>query len=247
MKIAVVTPHFKEARHVLERCLDSVRAQSVSVDHIIVADGHPQLWVEKYDNVRHVVLAKSTGDFGDTPRSLGFVMGIRLNYDIIQFLDADNILFGDHFEAVMQGFSSSGADLIVARRHMLRPDGSIMNYVSEEDDQLRHVDTSCYVFSRSAFAVGLKWSFIPQQFGCFDDRVFYAVVRCAGLKLFALPTKTVGYTCLWPEIYRAIGEVPPPGYRDIRHQQLNAKAWWNGLADEERRQIEKNLGVSINF
>jgi glycosyltransferase involved in cell wall biosynthesis len=247
MRIAVVTPYYEEERKTLARCMESVRAQSIHVDHILVADGHPQYWVEDYDNITHLVLRNSAADYGDTPRSLGFVLGVRRDYDIIQFLDADNILYNNHFDSVLNGFAATGADLLIARRDLLRPDESIINWISAEDDQFRHVDTSCYVFSKTAFPVGMKWSFIPKELGCIDDRVFFGIVQCANLKILALPNKTVGYTCMWPGVYRAIGEEPPPGYRDILPKYANAKAWWEMLDEKRRELIERNLGTTISF
>jgi hypothetical protein len=249
MRIAVVTPYFKEGRDVLQRCTDSVRAQSVPVDHIFVADGHPQNWIESYRHVTHIVLRHNTGDFGDTPRSLGFVMGMRSEYDILQFLDVDNVLMPDHFDVVLGHFrgldSSEFPDLVVARRHMLRPDGSILSINVPEDDNARHIDTSCYVFYRTAFDVGLKWSFIPKQLAFMDDRVFFAMLVIANLKIVFNQSKTVGYACLWEAAYRKAGEVPPPNCRNVEDHRAAALAWWQALDPHGKKVIERRLGVPI--
>ncbi len=243
MRIAVVTPYFREDRPTLERCIRSVRAQPARVEHILVADGRPQDWVGQYDNVHHLVLPHNSDDFGDTPRSMGFLLAVRRDYDAIQFLDADNVLFGNHIESVIHAFAATGADMLIARRDMLRPDGSSMNYTCEEDEKLQHVDTSCFVMARTAFSVGLRWGFIPAPLACYDDRVFFQTVRHAGLRLALLPGRTVGYTCMWPSMYRQIGEEPPPGSRNIIRHQLQARAWWDGLDERRRRLIRANLGL----
>ena len=41
-RYAFVTPYYKEARDCLERCVASVRRQTVRADHILVADGFPR-------------------------------------------------------------------------------------------------------------------------------------------------------------------------------------------------------------
>jgi glycosyltransferase involved in cell wall biosynthesis len=198
MRVAVVTPYFDESKDVLERCMASVRSQSVPADHILVADGNPQYWIEAHANVDHVVLRRSTADFGDTPRSIGFVVGMRGGYDIIQFLDADNLLLPDHFAVTLEHFRGRAAaeypDVVVARRQMLRPDGSVIAGNIPEDDQLKHIDTSCYVFYRTAFPVGLKWSLIPRELAFMDDRVFFAILTQLhpDLRLAFNPVKTVG-------------------------------------------------------
>jgi glycosyltransferase involved in cell wall biosynthesis len=250
MRIAVVTPYFKESADILRRCLTSVQSQCAPVDHVLVADGHPQDWVEAEPGVTHIVLRRSAADFGDTPRSLGFVVAMRNDYDLIQFLDADNILRNDHFDVVLRHFrgcpEAAYPDLVVARRELLRPDGSVLDHSIEEDDALRHIDTSCYVFYRTAFHVGLKWSLIPRQLGFMDDRVFFALMRKSSLaRIVTTETKTVGYTCWWRDIYRELGETPPLGSRDIEDHRAAARLWWNTLDPHSRRVIEARLGVPI--
>jgi glycosyltransferase involved in cell wall biosynthesis len=250
MRIAVVTPYFQESADTLRRCLTSVQAQGVPVDHVLIADGHAQDWVEAEPRVTHIVLRRPAADFGDTPRSLGFVVAMRSEYDIIQFLDADNVLTNDHFDVVLRYFrerpEAEYPDLVIARRKLLRPDGSILEHSIGEDDALRHIDTSCYVFYRTAFHVGLKWSLIPRQLAFMDDRVFFALLAKSGLaKIVATETKTVGYTVWWRDMYRDAGETPPPGCKDIEEQRMAARYWWHGLDPHSRRVIEARLGMPI--
>lgn len=66
MRIAVVTRYFKESPEVLRRCLAWVRSHCVPVDHVLVADGHPQSWVEQQPRVTQIELRKGSADFGDS-------------------------------------------------------------------------------------------------------------------------------------------------------------------------------------
>src|SRR5437868_3981074 len=63
LKVAVVTPYYKEPIEVLRRCLDSVAAQRAACTHFLVADGHPNPEVAQW-GVEHVVLPKSHADNG---------------------------------------------------------------------------------------------------------------------------------------------------------------------------------------
>jgi glycosyltransferase involved in cell wall biosynthesis len=250
MRIAVVTPYFKESAEVLRKCMASVQAQCVPVDHVLVADGHPQYWLEEHRHVTHIELRKNFGDFGDTPRSVGFVVAMRSGYDLIQFLDADNVLMPDHFDVVLDHFrglpEAEYPDLVVARRHMLRPDGSILPFSVREDDALEHIDTSCYVFFRTAFFAGLKWSLIPRQLGFMDDRVFLAMLSRSGLRKFVVnQSKTVGYTCWWADVYRVVGEEPPPNCKNIEGHRAAALEWWRTLDPYRKGLIERTLGQPI--
>jgi glycosyltransferase involved in cell wall biosynthesis len=250
MRIAVVTPYFTEDRSVLERCIASVRAQPVPVDHVLVADGHPQDWVEAHEHIQHVVLRRSMADSGDTPRSVGFLVAMRGDYDIIQFLDVDNVLYPNHFDVVLGLFrglpEEQYPDLVIARRHMLRPDGSIIPVRAVHDDPLRHIDTSCYVLYRTAFSLGIKWSFIPRQFGFLDDRIFHRMTIAANLgKIEIAPVETVGYTCRYASIYLEAGETPPPDAKDIADLYPAARTWWLSLPPHRQALIERNLGIPV--
>src|SRR5574337_2079445 len=103
LKVAVVTPYFKEPAATLARCIDSVRKQHADreigeIAHILVADGHPQHWIDDL-SVRHLKLDRAHGDFGNTPRSIGAQLAASEGYDAIAFLDADNWLDPDHVAA----------------------------------------------------------------------------------------------------------------------------------------------------
>jgi len=251
MRIAVVTPYCNESQDVVQRCIASVQGQSVPVDHILVADGNSQDWIERHANVTHVVLRKRTADFGDTPRSIGLVVGIRSGYDIVQFLDADNVLMPDHLDVTLGHFRGRGPaeypDLVVARRQLLRTDGSALEISSPEDDAFKHVDTNCYVFHRTAFKVALKWSLIPRQLSFMGDRVFFAMLTQTrnGLRLALNRTKTVGYTCLWESIYQMLGEEPPANCKNLRVEAAAGREWWRALDPHSKDVIERALGLPI--
>lgn len=247
MRIAVVTPYYKEEREVLSRCINSVRAQSVLVDHILVADGYPQDWVEEHSNINHIVLKLNSSDFGDTPRSVGFLVAMRNDYDVIQFLDADNMLLPEHFISVIDLFKTSGADVLIARRFLMRPDGSRLDVVFEEDRHLKHVDTSCFIFYRTAFHIALKWAFIPKQLGFIDDRIFYEAMKKLSPKIAVMENLTVGYACFWSNVYKTLGEPIPPGCRNLYPHMEKAIRWWQELTPERRNLIEANLGISITI
>ena len=66
----IVTPYCGKGRATIERCIASVAAQTVAVDHILVADGHPQDWVAAVA-ATHLVLDRGHGDCGNAARGLG--------------------------------------------------------------------------------------------------------------------------------------------------------------------------------
>ena len=134
MRVAVVTPYYKEPEAWLARCLTSVREQTYPATHFVVADGHPQAWVDEA-GVRHLKLDQSHADYGNTPRTLGAMLAVGEGYDAIAFLDGDNWYAPDHIERCVQVAREQEVDFVTSRRHWARADGSIINVnVAEDDD-----------------------------------------------------------------------------------------------------------------
>jgi hypothetical protein len=245
MRLAIITAYFKEDRAIIERCIRSVRSQSVPVDHLLVADGHPQAWIGT-EGVRHVALDRNHGDFGDTPRAVGLVLAIREGFDAIQFLDADNLIYPDHARMAATLLRDTKAHMLVLKRRFLRPDGSELPYTSVNDENLVAIDTNCYLFARPSFATALKWALIPQELSYMGDRVFRSVFSKAGHPVAVAAEPTVGYTSMWENTYRAVGEEPPPGCRDRAPHAERAAAWWSLLDQAKRDEIQAVLGITIS-
>jgi len=70
MKIAIITPYFKESLDILKQCYNSFVAQQVNADHYSVADGFPRNEINSWE-VKHIILEKSHDDNGNTPRGIG--------------------------------------------------------------------------------------------------------------------------------------------------------------------------------
>jgi glycosyltransferase involved in cell wall biosynthesis len=243
-KTAVVTPYYQESREVLERCIDSVRHQSSNTDHILIADGHPQDWLDSA-GVRHLRLDRAHADYGNTPRGIGALLAAAEGYSAIALLDADNWLDPAHVETCLDSARSSSSpdcDYVVARRHLCRPDGSVLNY--PETPPSDFVDTNCFFFLRGAFGALATWALIPRELSVIGDRLFSASLRARKLRFVVTPRQTVSYLCLWPAVYRALGETPPPDAKaGIDLQPVHR--WLGSLSDDELRTISRQIGVII--
>lgn len=245
MRIAIITAYFREDPAIIERCINSVRSQTVPVEHILVADGHAQDWIAR-ENVRHIALDRNHGDFGDTPRAIGLLLAIREGYDAVQFLDADNLIYPHHAEMAAGLLRGTSAHMLVLKRRFLRPDGSVLSYRSVNDETLAGIDTNCYLFARPSFPTALKWALIPGELSYMGAKVFRSVVSKAGHPVAVAPEPTVGYTSMWANTYTAVGEEPPPGYRDHSLRAESAKVWWSELDEARRAEIQSALGVTIS-
>lgn len=252
MKVVIVTPYYKESRRTLERCIESVRAQRRSaylseVTHLVVADGHAQDWIDTA-GVRHLRLDRSHGDYGNTPRSVGGLLAASEGCDAIGFLDADNWLEADHAASCVDALyrAVEPVDYVVARRRLVRDDGSVMPIASEDDASFEHVDTSCYFLSWSAFHTLGRWGVIPKPLSIVGDRLYRQALREAGLKFTAVDHPTVNYLCTWSSFFRAIGE-EVPNYAKPNVDLSRVAAWWQRLDARSKVVVERLTGCPVRL
>jgi hypothetical protein len=205
-KFAIITPYYDESPALLRRCIQSVIRQTIPVEHLMIADGMPQSWLDT-EPVRHIKLDRPHHDFGNTPRGIGSLLAISEGFDGFGFLDADNWLEPDHVELCIRCGMESSFDYVIAQRHHRRPDETVIPVQEEKG----HVDTNCLFMLRGSFFVTPYFATMPKQLAAVGDRLFCQALRARALKAAVVPTKTVNYLCLWEAFYRHIGEMPPAG------------------------------------
>ena len=77
LKVAVVTPYFREPDAWLTQGIASVAAQTYPCTHILVADGFPRADLVP-NTAQHIVLPQAHGDNGNTPRAIGSLSAISV-------------------------------------------------------------------------------------------------------------------------------------------------------------------------
>lgn len=244
LKVAVITPYYKEDDELLKRCINSVQSQTISCDHFLVSDGFPKQWID-HESVRHLKLGKSHSDYGNTPRGLGGQLAISEDYDAICFLDADNWFDDDHvescFDSVMSKYDDwMSCDYVIAKRRFCRPDLSIMNIREERN----HIDTNCYLFLRGSHFLIPTWNMIPVEFSSVGDRIFYKKIISHKLISVESPKETVNYLSLWANHYLALGETPPVDAKK-NVSSMNAMKVFGELNEKARLFKQRNLGMRI--
>ena len=214
-KYIFVTPYYKEDSKLIKRCLESVTNQSICCDHILIADGFPQKWIDD-TGVRHLVLDRSHGDAGNTPRGLGALLAIAEEYDGIGLLDADNWLERNHLEVCLNAANKmeggiANCDFIIAQRYFRRFDETIMPI----DEEAGHVDTSCFFFLPGSYSFLPQWSLMPKRVSAAGDRFFNAFIMQKNLRVATTSIKTVNYHNTYVYPYLSLGETPPPEAKEL--------------------------------
>jgi hypothetical protein len=223
MKIAVISPYYRETLSLLSQCHQSVRAQSVSCTHVMVADGFPSAEVQSWP-VDHIILPRPHNDLGSTPRLIGSMHAAGLGFDGVAFLDADNWYRPDHLEVLLDLHMRSGAPFLTSSRILCRMDGSILT-TSKVFESEHFADTSCILVMRPAFEVLANWVLMPQYAQPISDRVFLYLARSAGTKIAHSEETTVYYRCVKTDIYEFMRETPPPGARPPPDYETALSLW----------------------
>lgn len=212
MRIAVITPYFRESLDQLRRCHDSVAAQTHGgVTHFMIADGHPRAEIDAWP-VKHIVLPWNHGDYGDTPRATAAMSANSQGYDAIAFLDADNWYEPHHLETLVRRQAETGAQIVTATRNLIRPDGSLLA-VCKQSNGVDFCDMNCFFITRAAFAVIGAWAFKDPRASIVDDYVLWMIIKNSSAILAHSSEPTVNYQTMWAMTYIEHGEEPPPGSR----------------------------------
>lgn len=243
LRVAVVTPYYREPADVLRTCHESVRAQTHPCTHFLVADGHPQQDVARWQ-AEHITLPKPHHDVGNTPRGLGALSAMNQGYDAVAFLDADNWFYPAHVESMVRLHRQTGAAVCTARRTIHRPDKSLL-FTDTECDGVRHVDSSCFFVTQAAFGVLPVWVMMPPQLGPVGDRVFWRAIRARHFSCAHHPAPTVAYRSQYQVHYRQCGEAPPPGAKSNAESADRAVAWWLAQPQAVRDEWNRRAGSPL--
>jgi len=241
-RIAVLTPYFQESLALLERCHRSVQQQTLTCEHIMVADGFPRAELDSWP-VRHIKLPTPSRNFGDTPRRIAGEAAIDAGFDAVAYLDADNWLRPRHVESLFACHLARGTPICHSARTLHRVGGTLMP-LSQRGDNSVHVDTSCLLVAARAFDLLAVWATWPWELSRIDDRMFWHAALARGHAHSFTGAMTTCYEAAHPIFYKAIGEVPPSDVRpDIDLPGLFA--WHAGLLPAEREQLDGRWGFSV--
>lgn len=233
-RYAIITPYCNEDRATLERCLNSVRRQSVPVDHIVIADGHAQAWIDQ-EPVRHVRLDAVHNDHGNTARGLGALLAASEGYEAVGLLDAENWLAEDHIEKCLATAAKhhGACDFVIARHVLMTPDGRQLPGGWERS--AANLDPSCFLFLRSSFHVLHHWVLAPKQLSPSREKIFLAAARNNNLRsVIVADEPTVFCQPRWSSAHEA-----------AVIELASIVDWLNSLSGDELELASKAAGSAI--
>jgi glycosyltransferase involved in cell wall biosynthesis len=222
-RVAVVTPYHKETDAVLSQCHDSVLGQTYPCTHLLVADGHPrQSLFAASGNTMHVVLPQENGDNGNTPRAVGGICADSYGFDAVAYLDADNWFEPDHIENLVRVHETSGSVLITCKRKYYDLAGNLLPISQLDEDRNLHVDTSCWLIFRPAFANLRVW-LMPKPLSPLCDRIFFRKILNDRYTVTATDYRSVAFRTQYADHYIAAGRAVPDGAK--------GNDWWRAALE----------------
>jgi hypothetical protein len=215
MKIAIITPYFKESLDILEQNYKSVIDQDLNTDHYFIADGYPLAAINKW-KVKHIILDKSHDDNGNTPRGVGSKEARELNYDFIAYLDADNWFHKNHLKSLINLYNDAKVNICCSKRTFHHMNGKEL-YISEmPEDEFEHVDTSCFLIHNSAFELTKIWEKMPKILSPICDRIFYKSIFIHKKYSIAFSNlRTVAFRSQYLSHYKSANEQPPKNLKGL--------------------------------
>lgn len=239
LKVAVVTPYYKEDEFILDRCHRSVVSQRFPCTHILVADGYPRSYFDGAADTMHVRLPAPNGDNGNTPRAIGGILAQRYGFDAVAYLDADNWYENDHISSVVDQFNMHSKPIICVKRQFFTISGTRMDITQESEEKRIHVDTSCITLFRGAFKLLQAW-LMPKQLGPVCDRIFIQKVRNDKYDILYLDQRTVCFQSQYLSHYAAAQIDPPAGAKTTEDVFGGARAFLSEV--DNLQEISETLG-----
>lgn len=245
MKIAVITPYFRETTETLAFCHASVMAQSAPCTMIAVADGHPNPFFDTAERCLHIKLPAANGDYGDTPRALGGLFAAAQGFDAVAYLDADNWLEPDHLASMLEVRRKTRAAMVACKRQFFTPDRQLLLSAEDMEDMHMHVDTSCWLIFREAYAMLPVWA-MPKVLAPVGDRLFFQKAQHDRWPIGFSNHRTVCYVSRSPQHYEAAGLAPP---KDGKSSTIYGEVGRFLLSEDGARTVVGAMGFypSVNW
>ena len=212
MKVAVVTPYYKEDLDTLIRCRTSVVRQTHSnTVHFMLADGFPR---KEFKKLKFHVELPACADYGDTPRMIGCALASAHGVDAICMLDADCWFDIDHVERMVKVMEEEDAPIVTCPRRLWRMDESYMGVDTESEGDFFN-DTNCYLIRRDAFHLLRVWGLKDKSISIINDRMVWGAIKESGLKIARASKATLNYTTSFAVHYAWRNEEIPKGAKGI--------------------------------
>ncbi len=258
-RIAVITPIFTEPLPWIEQAVDSVRRQSHDCRHILVADGVERADVV-FDDVQVLRLPSQANDGGATPRAIGGRAALEAGFDVIAYLDADDMLEPDFTDEILRAFAA-GFDCVGVPALRVTTANQAL-YFNNGDQAVTWVPHRphpglgelCFLracglaLTGAALRLNEVWARMPRELGGTCDLFWSWAAYDSPARICWTLRPSYGYRITNADVYPSYGLEPP---RDANREKsvLGARhhAAWNGLSPAEKGEILARIGITRGY
>lgn len=257
--VAIITPTYKEPRAWISQAVDSVRQQITPCTHFLVADGVVRDDID-FDGVISLRAPKQSNDGGATPRAIGGRAAIEAGFDVIAYLDADDMLEPNFVTEILRAFDA-GFDCVgvpaqrvtTANEPLFLTDGSpAVTWVPHRD----HLGQGELCFLRAcglavtgpSLALNEVWGRMPRSLGGTCDLFWSWAAFDSPAKICWTLRPSYRYRMTNADVYPTYGLTPPPDANplksELHHQHHDA---WNSLDREKKAEILNQIGITRGY
>lgn len=189
MKISVITPTWQRHHLLLQRCIPSVLAQTVAVEHVVVSDGPDPTLREHLTNIP--VVYAEVAEHADDPCNYGARARNRglevASGDLIAYLDDDNAFMPNHVQLLAEALTDH-PDRDFAYSRMFRH--GLGDVIGSEPPGYGQIDSSILMHRKDGPAQFGLWP-VPAPYEV--DWEFVHAWLTAGATWLFVPEVTVDY------------------------------------------------------
>lgn len=228
MKTAIITSYYHESRETLERCIESIRAQSVPTTHILVADGAPVDWIDGIPGVRHLRLDRPHEKHRMAPVAIGATLAAGEEFDAIGFVDADTTIDEDYTETC-----SALAEREYQLHFVLAEAHAVSEHAADAQDNAPEIPLGSLWVLRRGFPALPGIALIPHPLAALGQRLLLEKFRILEYH---------GVAADHPLVHQQTQSTVTP---EVSGAELHA--WWDALTDRERTLLERQMGGTLSF
>ncbi len=114
----------------------------------------------------------------------------------------------------------TNADVLCSLRHFYDPEGKLLSLYEIDENEGRHVDTSCLMLHKPVFDLNTMWTRMPKVLSPWCDRIFFSGIQHRRIIRAYTNQRSVSFTTLYQNHYVALGLPIPENAKTPPEQDM---------------------------
>lgn|GEM_PF-3894842 len=258
MKVAVITPYYREPDEWVAAMLDSVAAQTHPVTHVLVGDGVRRDGLDGDGRV-HMNLPQPVNDSGGTPRAAAGAWAVQNGFEMVVYVDADDRLAPNCVASLVRAHQRVGGEVLsVPHAYYDRDMRPARNMLGQHVGvwavgSARHIGGKLFAFMPAgglalagrALAHVRDWMRVPPELRRVHDVIFSQALISKPYTLVWMAQAHYHYRMTRAHQYESFGVPVPPdlGTAEKDEAAETAIRLLSRLDEAGRRELESRFGI----